>query len=65
MDEEVLNPFMLTATSGGGALACSVHVILRERLWEQAARKGEYPIPRRMAGCFPLEDTLKYVSRSL
>jgi putrescine aminotransferase len=40
------NPFMHTTTTGGGALACSaaisaIHVTLRERLWEQAADKGE------------------------
>ena len=43
------NPFMHTTTTGGGALACSaaisaIHVTLRERLWEQAAQKGEYLI---------------------
>ena len=43
------NPFMHTTTTGGGALACSaaiaaVHVTLRERLWEQAAEKGDYVI---------------------
>ncbi len=41
------NPFMHTTTTGGGALACSaaiaaIHVTLRDRLWEQAAQKGEY-----------------------
>jgi len=41
------NPFMHTTTTGGGALACSaaiaaIHVTLREKLWEQAAWKGEY-----------------------
>ncbi len=45
------NPFMHTTTTGGGALACSaaiaaIHVTLRERLWEQAAAKGEYLMPR-------------------
>jgi putrescine aminotransferase len=45
------NPFMHTTTTGGGALACSaaiatIHVTLRERLWEQAAVKGEYLIPQ-------------------
>jgi putrescine aminotransferase len=44
------NPFMHTTTTGGGALACSaaiasIHVTLRERLWEQAAQKGGYLIP--------------------
>jgi putrescine aminotransferase len=48
------NPFIHTTTTGGGALACSaaiaaIHVILRERLWEQAAAKGEYLIPKLMA----------------
>ena len=41
------NPFMHTTTTGGGALACSaaiaaIHVTLREKLWEQAAQKGDY-----------------------
>lgn len=45
------NPFMHTTTTGGGALACSaaiaaIHVTLRERLWEQAAAKGAYLMPR-------------------
>jgi putrescine aminotransferase len=45
------NPFMHTTTTGGGALACSaaiaaIHVTLRERLWEQAAAKGEYVMPK-------------------
>ncbi|HSL28138.1 MAG TPA: aminotransferase class III-fold pyridoxal phosphate-dependent enzyme [Anaerolineales bacterium] len=45
------NPFMHTTTTGGGALACSaaiaaIHVTLRERLWEQAAAKGDYLIPK-------------------
>lgn len=45
------NPFIHTTTTGGGALACSaaiaaIHVTLRERLWEQAAAKGEYLIAR-------------------
>ncbi|MBK8420437.1 aminotransferase class III-fold pyridoxal phosphate-dependent enzyme [Candidatus Villigracilis saccharophilus] len=43
------NPFMHTTTTGGGALACSaaiaaIHVTLREKLWEQAADKGNYLI---------------------
>ncbi len=47
------NPFMHTTTTGGGALACSaaiaaIHVTLRERLWEQAAEKGDYLIPKLM-----------------
>src|SRR3972149_6172512 len=45
------NPFMHTTTTGGGALACSaaiasIQVTLRDRLWEQAASKGEYLIPQ-------------------
>jgi len=45
------NPFMHTTTTGGGALACSaaiaaIRVTLRDRLWEQAAHKGEYLIPK-------------------
>jgi putrescine aminotransferase len=41
------NPFMHTTTTGGGALACSaaiaaINVTLREKLWEQAALKGDY-----------------------
>jgi len=45
------NPFIHTTTTGGGALACSaaiaaIHVTLRERLWEQAAAKGDYLIPK-------------------
>ncbi len=45
------NPFIQTTTTGGGALACSaaiaaIHVTLRDRLWEQAAAKGDYLIPK-------------------
>jgi putrescine aminotransferase len=45
------NPFIHTTTTGGGALACSaaiaaIHVTLRDRLWEAAAVKGEYLIPK-------------------
>jgi putrescine aminotransferase len=54
------NPFMHTTTTGGNALACaaaiaSIHVTLRERLWEQAAEKGEYLIPRleKLASQYP------------
>jgi putrescine aminotransferase len=41
------NPFIHTTTTGGGALACSaaiaaINVTLRDRLWEQAAAKGDY-----------------------
>ena len=40
------NPFLHTSTFGGNPLACaasiaSIHVTLRERLWETAAAKGE------------------------
>jgi putrescine aminotransferase len=45
------NPFIHTTTTGGGALACSaaiaaIHVTLRERLWEAAAAKGDYLMPK-------------------
>jgi putrescine aminotransferase len=45
------NPFIHTTTTGGGALACSaaiaaIKVTLREKLWEQAAAKGDYLIPK-------------------
>jgi putrescine aminotransferase len=48
------NPFIHTTTTGGGALACSaaiaaINVTLRDRIWEQAAAKGEYFIPRLQA----------------
>jgi len=40
------NPFLHTTTTGGNPAACAaaiaaIHVTLRDRLWEQAARKGE------------------------
>lgn len=54
------NPFIHTTTTGGGALACSaaiasIHVTLRDRLWEQAANKGDYFIPKlkSLAGRYP------------
>ena len=54
------NPFMHTTTTGGGALACSaaiaaIRVTLRDRLWEQAAQKGEYLISKleELAGQYP------------
>jgi putrescine aminotransferase len=54
------NPFIHTTTTGGGALACSaaiaaINVVLRERLWEQAAEKGNYLLPRlrALAGRYP------------
>ena len=45
------NPFIHTTTTGGGALACSaaiaaINITLRDRLWEIAAQKGNYIIPR-------------------
>jgi putrescine aminotransferase len=45
------NPFIHTNTTGGGALACSaaiaaINVTLRDRLWEQAAVKGDYFISK-------------------
>lgn len=54
------NPFIHTTTTGGGALACSaaiaaINVTLREKLWEQAAAKGDYLIPklRELANRYP------------
>ncbi len=54
------NPFIHTTTTGGNPLACSaaiasIHVLLRDRLWEQAAAKGEYILPRleELAGRYP------------
>ena len=43
------NPFIHTTTTGGGALACSaaitaIHITLRDKLWDQAAEKGDYLI---------------------
>ena len=45
------NPFIHTTTTGGGALACSaaiaaINVTLRDRIWEIAAQKGDYLIPK-------------------
>src|SRR4030043_1388442 len=45
------NPFIHTTTTGGGSLACSaaiaaINITLRDKLWEQAAAKGEYIIPK-------------------
>ncbi|MDO9303205.1 MAG: aminotransferase class III-fold pyridoxal phosphate-dependent enzyme, partial [Anaerolineales bacterium] len=45
------NPFLQTTTTGGGALACSaaiaaLNVTVRDRLWEVAAEKGEYMMPK-------------------
>lgn len=45
------NPFIHTTTTGGGALACAaaiaaIQVTLRDKLWESAAEKGNYLIPK-------------------
>ncbi len=45
------NPFIHTTTTGGGALACSaaiaaINVTVREKLWEVAAMKGDYIMPK-------------------
>ena len=45
------NPFLQTTTTGGGALACSaaiaaINITLRDRLWDEAAKKGQYMIAR-------------------
>jgi putrescine aminotransferase len=45
------NPFIHTSTTGGGPLACSaaiaaIRVTLRDRVWEQAAAKGAYLMPK-------------------
>jgi putrescine aminotransferase len=45
------NPFLQTTTTGGGALACSaaiaaINVTIRDRLWEAAAQKGDYIMPK-------------------
>lgn len=45
------NPFIHTTTTGGGALACSaaiaaINVTLRDKLWEVAAEKGDYILPK-------------------
>ena len=54
------NPFMHTTTTGGGALACAaaiaaIRVTLHDRLWEQAAQKGEFLISKleEFAGQYP------------
>ncbi len=54
------NPFIHTTTTGGGALACAaaisaIRVTLRERLWEQAAAKGDYLKPKleNLASLYP------------
>lgn len=54
------NPFIHTTTTGGGALACSaaiaaINVTLKERVWEQAAAKGEYIMSKlkQLAAAYP------------
>ena len=54
------NPFIHTTTTGGNPLACSaaiasINVVLRDRLWEQAAAKGDYLMPKliELAGKYP------------
>lgn len=54
------NPFIHTTTTGGGALACSaaiaaIQTLLKHRLWEEAAKKGEYLIPKlkELANSYP------------
>ncbi len=62
------NPFIHTTTTGGNPLACAaaiaaVHVTLRDRLWEVAAAKGSYLIPRlqELARRYPrIFDTARY-----
>jgi putrescine aminotransferase len=48
------NPFIQTTTTGGGALACSaaiaaINITLRDCLWEQAAAKGAFFMPKLQA----------------
>ena len=61
------NPFIHTTTTGGGALACSaaiaaINVTLRDRLWEQAAAKGAYLIPKLEALAAQYPDIVKSVT---
>jgi putrescine aminotransferase len=61
------NPFIHTTTTGGGALACSaaiaaINVTLRDRLWEQAAQKGDYLMPRLSALATRYPDILESVT---
>jgi putrescine aminotransferase len=65
------NPFIHTTTTGGGALACAaaisaIQVTLRERLWEQAAAKGDYLKPKleELAAQYP-EIYVKITGRGL
>ena len=61
------NPFIHTTTTGGGALACSaaiaaINVTLRERLWEQAAAKGAYLIPKLAALAVQYPEIIRQVT---
>jgi putrescine aminotransferase len=61
------NPFIHTTTTGGGALACSaaiaaINVTLRDRLWEKAAAKGAYLIPKLEALAAQYPDIVKSVT---
>jgi putrescine aminotransferase len=61
------NPFIHTTTTGGGALACSaaiaaIRVSLKERIWEQAAAKGKYIIPKIQAFADAYPNILKEVT---
>ena len=61
------NPFIHTTTTGGGALACSaaiasINVTLRDKLWEAAAEKGNYLIPRLKALAEKYPSTFKDVT---
>ena len=61
------NPFIHTTTTGGGALACSaaiaaIYVTLRDRVWEQAAAKGNYLIPKLESLAAQYPDILREVT---
>jgi putrescine aminotransferase len=61
------NPFIHTTTTGGGALACSaaiaaINVTLRDRLWEQAAAKGDYIFPKLNALAAQYPDVLDRIT---
>jgi putrescine aminotransferase len=61
------NPFIHTTTTGGGALACSaaiaaIRVSLRDRVWEQAAAKGDYLIPKLASLAAQYPDILRQIT---
>lgn len=61
------NPFIHTTTTGGNPLACSaaiaaINVTLRERLWEQAAEKGEYMMTKLQSFAERFPDVFKEVT---